>query len=152
MEKERILQMGSDKMIPRHVYDKPFTTRFPDRSEWKKGYQLDRNGGLIWFTDGSKTAKATGAGVCLQGTRTKLSFSFRRHTTIFQAEVYAIKACITQNIHRGYKNRNFANTRSLPNLSGTAANPLYNWPDRTGFNWYGCQIMRELLEMNLQIN
>jgi hypothetical protein len=33
MEKEPILQMGSDKMIPRHVYDKPFTIRFPGRSE-----------------------------------------------------------------------------------------------------------------------
>jgi hypothetical protein len=28
--KEPILQMGSDNMIPRHVYDKPFTIRFPD--------------------------------------------------------------------------------------------------------------------------
>jgi hypothetical protein len=26
-----VLQMGSDKMIPRHVDEKPFTTRFPDR-------------------------------------------------------------------------------------------------------------------------
>jgi hypothetical protein len=33
-EKRTILQMGSDKMIPRHVYDKPFIIRFPDRSEW----------------------------------------------------------------------------------------------------------------------
>jgi hypothetical protein len=90
--KKPILQRGSDKMIRIHVYDKPFTIRFPDRSEWKKGFQLDRNGGLIWFTDGSKTAKVTGAGVCCQGTRRKLSFSLGRHTTVFQAEVYAIKA------------------------------------------------------------
>jgi hypothetical protein len=27
MEREPILQMGSDKMIPKHVYDKPFTIR-----------------------------------------------------------------------------------------------------------------------------
>jgi hypothetical protein len=32
MEKEPTLQMGSDKMIPRHVYDKPLRIRFPDRS------------------------------------------------------------------------------------------------------------------------
>jgi hypothetical protein len=42
METEPILQMRSDKMIPRHVYDKPFTIRFPDRSEWKKGLRPDR--------------------------------------------------------------------------------------------------------------
>jgi hypothetical protein len=55
MKKEPILQMGSNKMIPRHVYDKPFTIRFPDRSEWKKGFQPDRKDGLIWYSDCSKT-------------------------------------------------------------------------------------------------
>jgi ribonuclease HI len=54
----------------------------------------------------SKTGKGTEAGVCCQGTRRKLSFSFGQHTTVFQAEVYAIKACINENIDRGYKNRN----------------------------------------------
>jgi hypothetical protein len=49
--------MGSDKMIPKHVYEEPFTIRFSERSEWKRGFQPDRNGGLIWFTDGSKTKK-----------------------------------------------------------------------------------------------
>jgi hypothetical protein len=33
MKKEPILQMGSDKMISRHVYDKLFIIRFPDKSE-----------------------------------------------------------------------------------------------------------------------
>jgi hypothetical protein len=37
--------MGSDEIIPRHVYDKPFTIRFPDRSEWKEGFQPDRRRG-----------------------------------------------------------------------------------------------------------
>jgi hypothetical protein len=31
-------------MIPRHVYDKPFTIRFLDRNEWKDGFLPDRNG------------------------------------------------------------------------------------------------------------
>jgi hypothetical protein len=57
IEKEPILQVGSDKIIPRHVYDKHFTIRFPNRSEWKKGFQPDTKGGLIWYTDGSKTKK-----------------------------------------------------------------------------------------------
>jgi hypothetical protein len=54
MKKEPILQMGTDKIIPRHVYDKAFTVRFPDRREWKDGFHPDRKGGLIWCTDGSK--------------------------------------------------------------------------------------------------
>jgi hypothetical protein len=44
MEKEPILHMGTDRMIPRHVYCKAFTARFPDRSEWKGGFHPDRKG------------------------------------------------------------------------------------------------------------
>jgi hypothetical protein len=36
----------------------------------------------------------------------KFSFSLGRYTTVFQAEVYAIKACADENIKRGYCNRN----------------------------------------------
>jgi hypothetical protein len=60
MEKEPILQMESDNMIQRHVYSKPLTVRFPDRSELKDGFQPDRKGGLIWYTNGSRTNKGTG--------------------------------------------------------------------------------------------
>jgi hypothetical protein len=56
-------------------------------------------GGLIWYTDGSKTGKGTGAGVYCCGTRIKL-------TTVFHAEVYAIKVCANENMDRKYKNRN----------------------------------------------
>jgi hypothetical protein len=47
MKEEPILQMGTGKMIQRHIYDKPFMVRFPDRSEWKGGFQPDRKGGLV---------------------------------------------------------------------------------------------------------
>jgi ribonuclease HI len=40
------------------------------------------------------------------GTRLKLSFSFGQYTTVFQAEVYAIKTCAVENLDRNYKNRN----------------------------------------------
>jgi hypothetical protein len=44
MKKEPILQMGSDNIMQRHVYDKPFIVRFPDRSEHKDGFQPNRKG------------------------------------------------------------------------------------------------------------
>jgi hypothetical protein len=34
------------------------------------------------------------------------SFSLGFHTTIIQAELYAIRACIMGNIEKGYKDRN----------------------------------------------
>jgi hypothetical protein len=63
MTEEPILQMGTNKLILRHVYDKPFTVRFPDRREWKDRFQPDRKGGLLWYTDGSHTNKGIGAEV-----------------------------------------------------------------------------------------
>jgi hypothetical protein len=94
MDKESILQMWSDKIISRYVYDKSFTIRFPDRSEWKEGFQLYRKGRLIWYTDGFKIRKKA------------LELE---HWTIhksMQAEVYAIKACAVENLDTECKIRN----------------------------------------------
>jgi hypothetical protein len=68
LKKEPIYRWGTDKMIPRHVYNKPFTLRLPERNEWKVG-------GLIRYTDGCKTNNGTGIGVCGYVTRQKLGFS-----------------------------------------------------------------------------
>jgi ribonuclease HI len=105
MTEEPILQIGTDKPIPRYVYDKPFTVRFPDRTEWKDKFQLGRKRVLIWYTDGSKTNKGTGAEVYGYGTR-QLSFSLGKYATVFQTEMYAIKACTAENLDTGYRNRN----------------------------------------------
>jgi hypothetical protein len=85
-------------MIPRHIYDKPFTIKFPDRSDWKEGVQPNRKGRIIWYTEGSKANKGTGAGVYCHGRRQKLSFSLGQYTTVFQAEVYVIKTCAIENL------------------------------------------------------
>jgi ribonuclease HI len=61
---------------------------------------------LIWYTDGSKTKNGIGAGVYCHGTRRKLSLSLGQYTTVFQAEVYVIKACAVENLDSDYKNRN----------------------------------------------
>jgi hypothetical protein len=69
VKEEPNLQMGNDRMIPRHVSNRAFTVTFPDRSEWKDGFQPDRKEGLIWYADGSMTNKGTG------GRMQKFSFS-----------------------------------------------------------------------------
>jgi len=50
--------------------------------------------GLVWFTGGSRVRKGTGAGVYRQSVGQRLSFSLGRYTTVFQAEIYAILACV----------------------------------------------------------
>ena len=49
--------------------------------------------GLVWYTDGSRTAEGTGAGVYGQSANRRLSIPLGKHATVFQAEVYAILAC-----------------------------------------------------------
>jgi hypothetical protein len=83
---EPILQMGTDRMIPRHVCNKPCTVRFLDRCEWKDGLQPKRKGTLMWYTNGHKTNKDTGAAVYGHGTRQKLSFNLGKYTTVFHAQ------------------------------------------------------------------
>jgi hypothetical protein len=50
VKKEHILQMGTDKMILRHVYGKPFMVRFPDKSKWKDGFQPNKRLFLFHYT------------------------------------------------------------------------------------------------------
>jgi ribonuclease HI len=44
--------------------------------------------------DGSRTEEGTGARVFGQSVNRRLSISLGKHSTVFQAEVYAILACV----------------------------------------------------------
>jgi hypothetical protein len=90
-EKEPIPHMGTERMLSRRVYDRPFRIIFPDRSQWTDGFQPDRKGGLIWYTDGSKANKCTGAGVYGYDTRQMLSFSLGQYTTVFQTKCMPLR-------------------------------------------------------------
>jgi hypothetical protein len=61
MEQEPNLQMGSDRMFLRYVYNKPLVVKFPDKCEWQIGFNPNNKWGLIWYTDRSMTNKVTGA-------------------------------------------------------------------------------------------
>ena len=50
--------------------------------------------GLIYFTDGSRTWRRAGAGVYGQSLGRGLITSLGRYARVFQAEIYAILACI----------------------------------------------------------
>jgi ribonuclease HI len=106
MMREPILQMGTDKMILIYAFHKPLTVRLPNRSEWERGIVPMEKGRLTWYTDGSKSNEGTGASVYSHGMMQRLSFSLGQNTTVFQAEVYAIKVCADENIKRGYCKRN----------------------------------------------
>jgi ribonuclease HI len=63
--------------------------------EWTKGPGTSPAvKGLVWYTDGSSTAEESGAGVFGQSVNRRISISLGKHTTVFQAYVYAILACV----------------------------------------------------------
>jgi hypothetical protein len=57
------LQRGTEKMIMRHAYHKPFMVKFTDKHKWQNGFNADNIQGLLWYVDGSKTNKGTDAGL-----------------------------------------------------------------------------------------
>jgi len=84
-------------MLLRYAYHKPFTVKFPEKRKWQNGLNRDNKQGLVWYADGSKTNKGTAAQRYRWGSRRGHSFSHGLHTTVFQAEMCAIKACIMRN-------------------------------------------------------
>jgi ribonuclease HI len=64
------------------------------REKWARGPGTPAVKGLVLFTDGSRTARESGAGFYGQSANRRLSISLGNHATVFQAEVYAILACV----------------------------------------------------------
>jgi ribonuclease HI len=73
------------------------------REAWTKGTGVPSAvKGLVWFTDGSRMEGRAGARDYWQSVGRRLSFSLGRYMTVFQAEIFAILACVydIRNQHR----------------------------------------------------
>jgi len=66
----------------------------------------NNKGEQVCYMYGSNMNRGTGAGVYRWNSRWDHSFRFGPHTTLFQAEIYAIKACIKEYIQNGYTGMN----------------------------------------------
>jgi ribonuclease HI len=98
--------MGVDVMRPAFNLDPKYKVTTLTREDWTKGTGAPPVvKGLVWFTDGSKMREGTRAGIYRQFLRRRLSFSLGTHTIVFQAEIYAILACVyeTQSQNRPEK-------------------------------------------------
>jgi hypothetical protein len=77
------------------------------REDWTNGPgPLSVVKGLVWYTDGLRLQDGrTGAGICGQSKGWRLSISLGKYVTVFQAEIYAILACVyeIQSIARSEK-------------------------------------------------
>ena len=79
--------MAVDVMKPVVNLEPIYTVTMLTRDEWTRGPgtppAVKR---LIWFTGGSRTMQATGAGVCGKSVDRRLIISLGKHATVFQAE------------------------------------------------------------------
>jgi len=90
-----IFNMGVDVMKPLFNLELKYRVIMLTREEWTRGPGTPPVvKGLIWFTDGFRTVEGTGAGVYGQSVGRRFSISLGKHATVFQAEVYAILACV----------------------------------------------------------
>jgi hypothetical protein len=157
MEQEPVLQMGADRMKLRCAYHKPFMVMYPDKCEWRSGFNLGIEGGLVWHMDGSKIYNGIGAG-CTVGLKRRHTFSLGLHTTVFQVETHSTKACVMENIEKGCRGDNMyifsASQVAIKALESFQMNLklVSDWQHITGCTWYGCQDIWSLMEMKLLIS
>jgi hypothetical protein len=76
--------------------------QFPDKCESQNGITQTKKGAWSGTQLGPRIIDI-GAGVYRWGSRRRHNFSLGLHTTVFQAEVYATKAFLTENTKKGYK-------------------------------------------------
>jgi predicted transcriptional regulator len=89
--------------------------------------------------------------VCGWGSRRGHSFSLRLYTAVLQAEMYAVKACIMENIEKGHTGRNIYilsdSQAAIKALGSFQINSRLVWDcyqslvklaELTGSNWYRC--------------
>ena len=100
------LDCGGDQCDPAYRFQHNFVVRFPSRRDWEENEkELFSPGGLIWYTDGSKTKTGTGAGIWGERPRVERSIALGPHVSVFQAEVHAIRACARLNLDKGYEGK-----------------------------------------------
>ncbi|XP_055628203.1 uncharacterized protein LOC129769762 [Toxorhynchites rutilus septentrionalis] len=86
-----ILIMNEDWMETETNFSVPFKVIEFNRSVWEEGGPITRPGSLVFYTDGSKIGKSTGAGIT--GPGIDVSIPMGQWPTVFQAEIHAILTC-----------------------------------------------------------
>ena len=83
--------MGVNVMRPRSNFENKYRVTTLTREEWTRGPGTPPTvKGLIWYTDRSRTQRGIRAGDYGKSSRTVLSISLRKYTTVLRAEMYAI--------------------------------------------------------------
>ncbi|KAJ8909306.1 hypothetical protein NQ315_004678 [Exocentrus adspersus] len=105
VERDKLLEAPSDKILSHMSLRKIIQLRSQAEKSGTRDPDALVSHGLVWFTDGSKTLEGTGAGVLGVRPRGGTQFPLGKHASVFQAEVFVISACVSENLKRGYSNQ-----------------------------------------------
>ena len=88
-------RMRSDKTLPQYIFDKNYAVSIPSKEDWNN-QSVETPDDIICFTDGPRHRGLgnSGASVYNQTTNQEQVLSLGKYSTVFQAEVYAILACV----------------------------------------------------------
>lgn len=93
LEKLNTFSMCLDAIIPMYNFKLNFSIVIPPREDWENTKPHPSRQDMVWYTDGSKMETGTGSGIFSDCPRTNFSVSLGSHSSIFQAEVFAINEC-----------------------------------------------------------
>nr|XP_034184636.1 uncharacterized protein LOC117606373 [Osmia lignaria] len=103
---ELILTHGGDRCKTEYLFRREYDLIIPDREEWREDPSgILTPGGLVWFTDGSKTGSGTGAGIAGESPKVEMTYKLGHHVTVFQAEVFAIWAYAKYNLEKDHSGK-----------------------------------------------
>lgn len=99
-----VLGMPLDTIPPKLSTQINYSVELLKREDWTNSLIKWKPGSLKWYTDGSKSGSEVGCGVYGEAPKKAISLNLGRHSSIFQAEVYAILECATANLQSNYHN------------------------------------------------
>lgn len=89
--------------INKTYINKTFDVSIPARADWKLEQSPAELNALVFYTDGSKTPQLIGCRIYgIGGLVRRTSVSLDLHTTVFQAEIYAVLNCTQKLLDRKY--------------------------------------------------
>ena len=89
-----VFNMGVSAMRPAFNSEPRYRVTMLTTEEWTKGPGTPPAvKGLVWYTDGSRLWRGTGARVYGKSLGRRLSICLGKYATVFQAEIHAILAC-----------------------------------------------------------
>uniref|UniRef100_T1I299 RNase H type-1 domain-containing protein n=1 Tax=Rhodnius prolixus TaxID=13249 RepID=T1I299_RHOPR len=100
-----VIDMVGDSVCPKYSFETPIQVILRSRTEWRVNWTEQCRKRVVWFTDGSKIACGTGAGVYGAKPEILIESALGRYATVFQAEVFAINTCAEENLRMNPRNR-----------------------------------------------